>query len=407
MGNDWHDAVDQVLQLQEDPDIDTTPGPSLQWYPEKWMSDPTVMLMGMAARGVHFHLLNLAWKGFSVEGDAPPCSLDPDPEILRAICQRPEAWDEIWPEVKRAWKEYRDRLWNLGLCRAYLSQMDNRRRRSRAGKKAAHARWRQSKEAQPHAATREQPAELDATHPAGPSESDSTACDSDHGASPGEYPSHAGGISRSAADDSNATSGTLPSSVSVPPFVSETVGEERTLTGEAIDSRSTSMPEDIGSLAIPKADRLKLLCLLDTPDHIDPAKHRAHKLTDEKAAREERIHLLAQLVRDTAPVVEDRAEAGTSADSALDLWNLWRQQRKSKVKAERRPWFSEVQTLRKLFDGNHSPAELLDALLAAGTAGWQGFEWAWLERNPPARGGERHPPGAAGYLPPEDDGIAV
>lgn len=407
MGNDWHDVVDRVLQLQEDPDIDSKPGPSLQWYPEKWMSDPTVMLMGMAARGVHFHLLNLAWKGFSIEGDAPPCSLDPDPEILRAISQRPNSWDEIWPEVKRAWKEYRDRLWNLGLCRAYLSQMENRRRRSRAGKKAAQARWRQSEGPRPEKAASEQPTALDADHPTGSSESHSTACDSNPGATTGEDPSHANGISTSASDDTSATAGTLPFSVSVSHLVSIPVGEERAPVGETIESKAASMPNDIASLAIPKADRFKLLRLLDNPDHIDPAKHRAHKLTDERAVREERLHLLAQLAHGTATVVGDRAEAGTSADSALDLWNLWRQQRKSKVKAESRPWFSEVQTLRKLLDGNHSAAELLDALLAAGAAGWQGFEWAWLGRNSPARGGERHPPGAAGFLPPEDDGIAV
>lgn len=140
MANDWRDVVGEVLALQGDPEMKTNPGPALQWYPAQWLGDAAVQLMSMEARGVHHHLLMTAWKGFSVDGDAVPCSIPEDAEVLKAICHHPARWAEVWPQVARAWKALGGRLWNLGLCREYLRQMAKRR----SSKGSADARWQRS-----------------------------------------------------------------------------------------------------------------------------------------------------------------------------------------------------------------------------------------------------------------------
>lgn len=136
MANDWREIVEAVIALQSD-DMKTDPGPSLQWYPQQWLGDPAVQLMGMLARGCHHHLLMVAWKGFALDEDPIPCSLPDDGALLRSLCQTPAGWGDIFEEIRRGWKAHNGRLWNLGLCRSYLHQMTNRR----GAKKAADARW--------------------------------------------------------------------------------------------------------------------------------------------------------------------------------------------------------------------------------------------------------------------------
>lgn len=137
MANDWRETVETVLALQDDPDMDTSPGPALQWYPAQWAGDPAVQLMSMEARGIHHHLLMVAWRGFALDERAVPCSLPDDSEMLRALCQHPAGWDGSWPQVARAWKAHAGRLWSLGLCRSYLAQMTKRR----AARESAAVRW--------------------------------------------------------------------------------------------------------------------------------------------------------------------------------------------------------------------------------------------------------------------------
>jgi hypothetical protein len=137
MANDWRALVDEVIELQRDPEMKTAPGPAFQWYPQQWLGDPAVQLMSWEARGVHHHLLMLAWKGFDLDEDPVPCSIPGDPAVLSALCHHPGRWDVLWEQIARAWKAHESRLWNLGLVRSYLAQMSTRRSR----KKAANARW--------------------------------------------------------------------------------------------------------------------------------------------------------------------------------------------------------------------------------------------------------------------------
>jgi len=135
MANDWRETVDAVIDLQAD-EMNTEPGPSLQWYPQQWLGDQMVALMDFQAQGVHHHLLMIAWKGFDLDEDPIPCSIPDDPDLIGDLVKLPE-WDSCWRQVARAWKRYKGRLWNVGLCRSYIHQMQNRR----GAKKAADARW--------------------------------------------------------------------------------------------------------------------------------------------------------------------------------------------------------------------------------------------------------------------------
>lgn len=137
MANDWRQAVESVLELQTD-EMSTAPGPALQWYPQQWLGDPAVQLMGMTARGCHHHLLMVAWKGFDLDEDPVPCSLPDDSDLLKALCQHPAEWESLYLEIRRGWKARAGRLWNLGLCRSYLQQMSKRR----SAKESADARWK-------------------------------------------------------------------------------------------------------------------------------------------------------------------------------------------------------------------------------------------------------------------------
>lgn len=139
MANEWQALVDRIVELHDDPATKSAPGPSLQWYPQQYLADSMVLSMDWPARGVHVHLLNLAWKGVvnGASEEKYPCSLPAEEKLLWRILGRPREWKKIWPEVETAWKSYRGRLWNLGLVRSYLEQMETRRIR----KKAAEARW--------------------------------------------------------------------------------------------------------------------------------------------------------------------------------------------------------------------------------------------------------------------------
>lgn len=131
MANSWETLVDQVISLQEEPGFDASSPPAVQWYFSQWYSDDVVMMMGWPARGIHHHLLGVAWR------QRPPCSLPNDQRKLKALCQHPAGWDEIWLEVQDAWRERAGRLWQVGLVKGYLSSMVVRRSRTASSRK----RW--------------------------------------------------------------------------------------------------------------------------------------------------------------------------------------------------------------------------------------------------------------------------
>lgn len=136
----------------------------------------------------------------------------------------------------------------------------------------------------------------------------------------------------------------------------------------------SSMPPEWRNLGISKAEARALVLLVEDPGTVDAAAVRASHVTDEKAMRLERLHLLAELIA---------VSAGYAAsDTSLQLWCSWRSKARAKasprLKADsQKDWRNEVETLRKLRE------RIMDrrAAIAAGELnGWRGFEWDWADR---------------------------
>ena len=137
----------------------------------------------------------------------------------------------------------------------------------------------------------------------------------------------------------------------------------------------SSMPLEWRNLGITKAEAAELAVLVEHPERIDPDAMRATHVTDEKAMRIERLHLLAELV-----VV---SEGFAAADTSLQLWCSWRLKARAKAKprlpaASTKDWRNEVETLRKL----RERVERRVGITMGELNGWRGFEWAWVEKAP-------------------------
>lgn len=132
------DVIDRVHWLwsidRERLPIDLDPGPSMQWYPEKWESDPDVQIMPWAAKAMHLHLIHIAFK------DARPAGSIASEEEMRIQCGDPEdvEWNRLRRTLLRSWVERHGRMWQPGTCRAYLGAIIGRLRRA----KAAAAKWK-------------------------------------------------------------------------------------------------------------------------------------------------------------------------------------------------------------------------------------------------------------------------
>jgi len=179
----------------------------------------------------------------------------------------------------------------------------------------------------------------------------------------------------------------------------EKTGQDKKRQDKKARASNDELPPEVQALdTLTEEEKRRLARLLKRPSEIDPKGKRAAKRTNAAAMKAERRHLLAWLQVTTAPVVAD-------SDNALELWALWRANRRAKhrLSAERTPWLSEVDALRKLHQADRPPGEILIALSTAAAHAWQGFDWEWVDKD---RGiGRRSRPrgvtGAAGHLPPE------
>lgn len=132
----------------------TITSPSIQWYPKDWAADEKVKAMSLAARGLHFELIQFAWRA-----SEPPCSIPDDQARIReefggrefasnefmppeSIAAQTAAWSRIWTMTASAWVEYKGRLWQLGLCKAYLKMVEKRIERTSSGARGAAKKWK-------------------------------------------------------------------------------------------------------------------------------------------------------------------------------------------------------------------------------------------------------------------------
>lgn len=92
--------------------------PAFQHYVKQWLGDDKVMSMDWDARGVHFHLMNVAWQ------QEPRCSIPGDEtSILKWLPGLgKKAWERIWPQVREAWELRDGRYFQKGLERSLKKQ---------------------------------------------------------------------------------------------------------------------------------------------------------------------------------------------------------------------------------------------------------------------------------------------
>lgn len=105
--------------------------PAFQLYVKQWLGDDKVMLMDWDARGMHVHLMCIAWQ------QEDPCTLPDDDEVLKKWLGDPSDWERVKRQIFRAWKLENGRWIQQGLLRTFNKQ----REFSESRKKAAEKRW--------------------------------------------------------------------------------------------------------------------------------------------------------------------------------------------------------------------------------------------------------------------------
>lgn len=107
--------------------------PAFQFYPKQWLGDDAIMLMDWDVRGMHMHLMCIAWQ------QDPPCTLPDDDAQLRKWCGniRQKKWNKTREKLLLAWHIYDGRWVQEGLLREYEKQ----RQYSESRRSAANSRW--------------------------------------------------------------------------------------------------------------------------------------------------------------------------------------------------------------------------------------------------------------------------
>jgi uncharacterized protein YdaU (DUF1376 family) len=101
------------------------------FFPKQWLGDDKVLLMDWDARGMHLHLMCMAWQ------QDPPCTIPADEAVLRKWCGNPKRWAKVKNQILAAWKLRDGRYVQEGLLAAYERACN----RSESGRKSANARW--------------------------------------------------------------------------------------------------------------------------------------------------------------------------------------------------------------------------------------------------------------------------
>lgn len=107
-----------------------SPG-GFQLFPKDLLGDDWYLAMSWDARGMHVHLLCIAWQ------QIPPCSLPDDDRLLQSWVGYPKEWPRLKEEIFRAWRLQDGRWWSDYLLRQRAKQEDFRDSR----RKAAEIRW--------------------------------------------------------------------------------------------------------------------------------------------------------------------------------------------------------------------------------------------------------------------------
>lgn len=105
--------------------------PAFQFYPKQWLGDDKVMAMSWEARGMHMHLMCIAWQ------QDPPCTLPDDDALLCRWLSNPRKWSDLKGQIFTAWKLIEGRWQQGGLLAEFDKQTSYRESR----KNGADKRW--------------------------------------------------------------------------------------------------------------------------------------------------------------------------------------------------------------------------------------------------------------------------
>jgi uncharacterized protein YdaU (DUF1376 family) len=102
--------------------------PSFQFYPKQWLGDDKIMLMDWDARGMHFHLLCIAWQ------QPIACSVPADERIIRRWLGSPKDWPRLKAQIFSAWRLENDRWFQDGLLREFNAQKRRQENGAKGGR---------------------------------------------------------------------------------------------------------------------------------------------------------------------------------------------------------------------------------------------------------------------------------
>ena len=109
--------------------------PAFQWYPKDYMSDANVLRMTFEERGIYNWLMCSAW----LEGGIP----DSVPELARLCGLSKRKMERVWPRIGPCFEPsstHAGWLVHSRLESERQKQIENRDKRSRAGKAGADAK---------------------------------------------------------------------------------------------------------------------------------------------------------------------------------------------------------------------------------------------------------------------------
>jgi len=122
--------------------------PAFQFYPSDFLSDINVATMTMEERGVYITLLSHHW----IEDGLPN-----NEEELKALCQNPNNWGQIWGKVGKCFNGKNGKLYNKRLLKEKQKQKEWRKKSQQGGINSGISRGRKAEPPLNHPSTKNEP----------------------------------------------------------------------------------------------------------------------------------------------------------------------------------------------------------------------------------------------------------
>jgi|TARA_R110002020_G_scaffold64251_2_gene170599 uncharacterized protein YdaU (DUF1376 family) len=107
--------------------------PAFQFYASDWVSSPGRLKMSLEEQGAYILLYCHCWVGFQIPFDY---------EVLARMCNcTTDKIRKMWPNIQHMFEVKDDHIHCIQAEEERYEQELNRKRKSKAGKKGAKARW--------------------------------------------------------------------------------------------------------------------------------------------------------------------------------------------------------------------------------------------------------------------------